>query len=580
MSFETVQETVQDLFESTKAYEIPRNQRKYVWEKRNWSEIYDDIVYALRKNKSHFIGSLVLQTIGKEKGIKRYIIIDGQQRIITLLIMLSCVYYWMKVEEMKDNYEALERFLITRNDDNKPVLKVSTSYQMTFEKMINSLIEIDTKSLNAKSYQQFVLQHAASPYKADEKLKQAYLYFLGRIEQDIKNDAEKQKYLTQLSSTIRDVTIVNISADTQEDAYTIFEILNARGLVLANHELLKNYIMRYIEPESSRDEARENWDNIEQVLGPNIDRFIHHYTIHRFGYSKKDHTLMGSSDYKTIVDNTQREKSKLLLEDLAIKACLYHTIEHPEDVDSKCTKEEKRIFKFMKSSRQQQIKPLLLSLKHQYYIGGITEKNYNEALNHLYYFMICFKIIGDLSTNKLTSIIGKHAKIIEDDCSVQSLQSLRNELMKTIPGEDWLLDKLNTVRWSHHFPQYDDESLKEKAKVILLILEENECGKIPEGSDFTIEQILDDSSSIDNAVIGNLIPLEESLNKECIGKSLREKTIIYQRSSYKTTKELANFIIKNNRTTSEEHDYTFNPASRTDYIKKQIMNNILKDFRS
>ena len=57
----------------------------------------------------------------------------------------------------------------------------------------------------------------------------------------------------------------NIIATTDEDSYTIFEILNARGTNLEDHELLKNYIMRYIRPVSSRDMVREQWDEMEML---------------------------------------------------------------------------------------------------------------------------------------------------------------------------------------------------------------------------------------------------------------------------------------------------------------------------
>lgn len=52
------------------------------------------------------------------------------------------------------------------------------------------------------------------------------------------------------------MTAVKIVSSSEEDSYTIFEILNARGQELAAHELLKNYIMRYIQPAERRDDAR------------------------------------------------------------------------------------------------------------------------------------------------------------------------------------------------------------------------------------------------------------------------------------------------------------------------------------
>lgn len=47
--------------------------------------------------------------------------------------------------------------------------------------------------------------------------------------------------------------------------------------------------------------------------------------------------------------------------------------------------------------------------------------------------------------------------------------------------------------------------------------------------DFAIEHILDDSGGVNNAIIGNLIPLETSLNKRCINKTFEEKCRIFSR---------------------------------------------------
>lgn len=51
-----------------------------------------------------------------------------------------------------------------------------------------------------------------------------------------------QKRLREIRNAVLDMTAVKIVSSSEEDSYTIFEILNARGQELAAHELLKNYI--------------------------------------------------------------------------------------------------------------------------------------------------------------------------------------------------------------------------------------------------------------------------------------------------------------------------------------------------
>ena len=70
------------------------------------------------------------------------------------------------------------------------------------------------------------------------------------------------------------MVLVSIISSTEEDSYTIFEILNARGQELEQHELLKNYIMRYIDPIENRDMAKEKWEIMEKELGKYFKRFF------------------------------------------------------------------------------------------------------------------------------------------------------------------------------------------------------------------------------------------------------------------------------------------------------------------
>ncbi len=85
MSFNADDKRVYDLL-NDKEYIIPINQRRYIWNKNNWTELLDDImlVYDEKKN-DHFIGSIVLKKENINDGIRNhYSIIDGQQRISTL----------------------------------------------------------------------------------------------------------------------------------------------------------------------------------------------------------------------------------------------------------------------------------------------------------------------------------------------------------------------------------------------------------------------------------------------------------------------------------------------------------------
>src|SRR2546430_9357852 len=85
---------LQNMLEGTKQYVIPLFQRPYSWEKKEWNELWDDLleVYDSVNSKEHFIGSIV--TIPFEPtpaGVSKFTLIDGQQRLTTVLILLSAI---------------------------------------------------------------------------------------------------------------------------------------------------------------------------------------------------------------------------------------------------------------------------------------------------------------------------------------------------------------------------------------------------------------------------------------------------------------------------------------------------------
>lgn len=80
MSFEADDKHVYDLF-TKRCYGTPRNQRQYVWNKRNWQELFDDVLLvATGKEATHFIGSIVLYKENDRKnGISYFTIVDLQK---------------------------------------------------------------------------------------------------------------------------------------------------------------------------------------------------------------------------------------------------------------------------------------------------------------------------------------------------------------------------------------------------------------------------------------------------------------------------------------------------------------------
>lgn len=141
MSFDANDRKIYDLFNRNR-FIIPRNQRRYVWSKRNWDELFEDISLVVCENfPAHFIGSIVLKDEGRENGLPNYTIIDGQQRIITLTILLASISYCMKINKLSEDFEGTMQYLVTKNDKAKDTIMVSSEYHEALESLINKIIK-------------------------------------------------------------------------------------------------------------------------------------------------------------------------------------------------------------------------------------------------------------------------------------------------------------------------------------------------------------------------------------------------------------------------------------------------------
>ena len=78
------------------SFRIPPFQRSYNWKETNINELWESII---EQNTGYFIGTFVC--LEPHENDKKLIIIDGQQRIITISLILSAIYY--KYEDLGEN---------------------------------------------------------------------------------------------------------------------------------------------------------------------------------------------------------------------------------------------------------------------------------------------------------------------------------------------------------------------------------------------------------------------------------------------------------------------------------------------
>ena len=233
---------------------IPVYQRNYDWKKSNCEKLFEDVENIVKTGKSHFLGTVVCQSI--DKGYYNdCTIIDGQQRIASVILLAKALY---EVVGNSDIKESINVFFIRHSNyplKNQLRLKPSEYDSAVFEKIMS------TDSVT---------------FSEDEKLSALYVnyeFFKQKIS-DPKIDAEK------IYNALGNLKIVLITLDG-ENAQEIFESLNSTGLDLTNADLIRNYLIMNLEPDAQEKLYKNYWLQIELLLKSSdaVENFFVQYLI-------------------------------------------------------------------------------------------------------------------------------------------------------------------------------------------------------------------------------------------------------------------------------------------------------------
>ena len=219
-----------EILSSNVTYFIPNYQRKYVWVKRNWEELYDDICEYSRLDHPHFLGHVVFSSGSNETESR---IVDGQQRLVTLSLLIAAISNEYYRRGKNQEAERVRRIYLFNYD--QPRIRKDDSKTLFLETIIDELSEYRTKDDIERIYK------SSAFLKTDIfnlSQQECFLYFSERV----KESADLKKLL----SLILKSEVIRIKVQEEVEGYGIFETLNARGIPLQDQELLKNFIYRYM----------------------------------------------------------------------------------------------------------------------------------------------------------------------------------------------------------------------------------------------------------------------------------------------------------------------------------------------
>lgn len=508
MSFTTENRTLKDIFSRVAQYTVPRYQRDYVWTTTNWRELFVDISFTLsNKNEiewSHFLGTIVLNNAKKPNlapGIDEYEIIDGQQRLTTIFLMTSCVYRRLKeLENDEANARAeyiYSQFLTSLSANNSRILKISNAdHQMDLQDAVQSCKDgIEPKAQNVFIDCMAYFQECFSSMQLNE--------------------------LDTFFNKMMSANIVEIISSNDEEIYNIFEVLNARGCQLKQIELLKNHVLKYLQPREDDilDKAKGDWNEIESLASKNSDPddFINHFAK---AYIEKPAQNAGEV-YRLIKEEIEIDSLPRLLCDLKRFA---------ESYESVVTSESSAAIYF-KIKRNKQIRPLLTSIELKCREGVITEKDKNSAFDNLGNFFFLFNTL-DLTSNRTDRPIAIASfRVYHSNTSVEIKMALTELFYKINQFLDYdsFANHLNTNNSLH----YSNKNRTQKKNstlvkyVLVRLCNYLQTDLVLDPDILSIEHIVCDDGLSQTSALANLTLTSPDINQKKLGNNPVEDKLSY-----------------------------------------------------
>ena len=254
------QQTVKRLFEDKKSnFLIPDYQRPYAWTTTECQTLWDDIFgfafpdndYSLfdSDNDEYFLGPIV--TFKNEDG--KMEIIDGQQRLTTLMLLLRAFYAKygnMKDENSKMTSSSIEK-CIWRTDEfgrpNKSALK------------IDSEVATDNDKVEFLS----ILKTGDAPKEMKSNYAANYRFFQEKIDEFLSSFPSYFSYLP--TRILNNCILLPIEAESQDTALRIFSTLNDRGKPLSDSDIFKAQFYKFYSSLGKKDEFIKQWKALEEL---------------------------------------------------------------------------------------------------------------------------------------------------------------------------------------------------------------------------------------------------------------------------------------------------------------------------
>jgi hypothetical protein len=328
--------------------------------------------------------------------------------------------------------------------------------------------------------------------------------------------------------------MVAIEVGSEDDAFSIFETLNDRGLRLSVPDLLLNYLMRTADSDPDKKQVREKWDAMLERMGRrDIDAFLRHLWLSKYG------DLKARGLFREIKDNLKASKIKSVdfADECAVECETYVSLlELNEKALGTAKQDAAGLVRYLGIGPSL---PLLLSG-----LRCLSNSDFAKLCRSTMELAVRHSVFANLNPSDLESAFYAAARSIREDLrkelsSKQRLANARLILAKYNPSNDQVEAGVESLLLSRSQAQYLLSSLANAVQSATKEIAVDDANlehifPIHPSSDWTNTAELEPYKWH----IGNLTVLSTRLNREAANSGFEIKKKHYDKSEIKLTKQL------------------------------------------
>jgi hypothetical protein len=399
------------------AYSIPPYQRQYAWTEELWQALIHDVLLidtAPPSDPPHWMGILLLTTDDSVKfpdddSLSNYSVIDGQQRLVTLIIWLSALYHHAIDNGQEVNFDLSKMAKANVQKVDQLPLRIVLENRWLDGKSA-SLHE--SRVLKAYNYFRFVLWLGDSalleeqpikvpklkPLEAGKTLEEYWVKYLdSKAGREIQRGTiSKSKSLIEATRSRLIITTLIHEQRIDEPQAVIFDTLNGRRTPLEPLDHIRNSIFVRLEPSLATDVFDNYWEPTESVIrdlrmakqNPGVN-FLYDYVISK-GEKKRQGTInkaRGAAHLNKMTRNLKdADLAEFLRTDLLVSMATWPVVVRHRDsvishgIEISISKQVREYLSSIRELSSGPANPLVLLYLASHVSGKLSEKDLIERL--------------------------------------------------------------------------------------------------------------------------------------------------------------------------------------------------------